>query len=181
MRKHWWLMNYHHLTSAALMALALAACSRTADTNAVAAPNVVEAIPPSESVDPVNNQVAAGNEMTSTGNSAAPAKLPTATPTQFQGRWGLNKADCTSTKGDAKGLLTISDALLTFYESRGTLGKVLGATANSFDARYSFAGEGQTWARTERLKLADGKLNRRTDAEPDQEPPVNLTYSRCAN
>ena len=52
-------------------------------------------------------------------------------------------------------------------------------SANSFDARYGFSGEGQTWQRTERLTLAGGKLQRRTDAEPGQEPPVNLSYSRC--
>ena len=57
---------------------------------------------------------------------------------------------------------------------------MLGATADSFDARYGFSGEGQTWQRTERFKLAGGKLQRRTDAEPGQEPPVNLTYSRCS-
>jgi len=104
---------------------------------------------------------------------------PTSIPAQFHGRWGLNKADCTSTRGDAKGLLTINDARLTFYESRGTLAKVLGATANSFDARYGFSGEGQSWDRVERLTRTNDKLQRRTDAQAGQEPPVNLTYTRC--
>ena len=76
-------------------------------------------------------------------------------------------------------MLTINDARLTFYESKGTLDKILGATANSFDASYGFSGEGQEWDRVERFKLVNDKLQRRTDAAPGQEPPVNLTYSRC--
>ena len=165
-------MRHSQFASAALIALALAACTKTADPNAA---NVTEVLPPNEASHTVNGDTAANNVV----DGVAPAKLPNSIPAQFQGRWGINKADCTSTRGDAKGLLTINGARLTFYESRGTLNKVLGATANSFDARYDFAGEGQTWARTERLTLVDGKLNRRTDAEPDQEPPVNLTYGRC--
>ena len=112
-------------------------------------------------------------------NSTSP--LPTSIPAKFQGRWGLTKADCTSTRGDAKGLLTISDARLTFYESKGTLDKVLGATDTSFDGKYGFRGEGQEWERVERFKLVDANLNRRTDAAAGQEPPVDLTYLRCPN
>ena len=33
--------------------------------------------------------------------------------------------------------------------------------------------------RTERLTLVNDKLQRRTDAEPGQEPPVNLADERC--
>ena len=76
-------------------------------------------------------------------------------------------------------LLTINDARLTFFESKGTLDKVLGATANGFDANYRFSGEGQTWQRVERLTRTDAKLHRRTDAAAGQEPPVDLTYMRC--
>ncbi len=136
--------------AAAFAAFALVACQQQAPTNVVNATN-----------------------------SATAAKLPTRIPDHFQGRWGLNKADCTSTRGDAKGLLTISDARLTFYEARGTLDKVIGATDTSFAARYSFSGEGQTWMRTERFSLVKAELHRTTDAEPGQEPPVNLTYARC--
>ena len=171
-------MNHNRFTAAALFGLALAACSKPAEpnnaaiNNDAAAPNSVETIAPSESVDTSN----AGTEA---GNATPPAALPTAIPAQFQGRWGLNGADCTSTRGDAKGLLTIDGKQLKFYESRGTLDHVLGATATTFDARYGFAGEGQSWMRTERFTLAGDKLQRRTDAEPGQEPPVNLTYGRC--
>src|SRR5690349_16626028 len=41
-----------------------------------------------------------------------------AIPASLQGRWGLSPMDCTSTRGDAKGLLIIGPADLKFYESR---------------------------------------------------------------
>ena len=173
-------MNQSKLTlTAALASLAVTACQQTTTSNEMAndtpMANVdVATVPPDDTAG--NADVAMNNSM---ANGTVPAKLPTSIPVQFHGRWGINRADCTSTRGDAKGLLTINDARLTFYESKGTLDKVLGATANSFDARYGFSGEGQTWQRTERLTLAGGKLQRRTDAEPGQEPPVNLSYSRC--
>ena len=167
-------------TASAIVALmAVTACQRSNDAPGNAVPQVANDTPMAnvEMAPGASDKPAvATNEVS---NAATPAKLPTSIPAQFHGRWGLVPADCTSTRGDAKGLLTINDARLTFYESRGTLDKVLGATANSFDARYAFSGEGQNWARTERLKVVDRKLNRRTDAEPDQEPPINLTYSRC--
>ena len=50
---------------------------------------------------------------------------------------------------------------------------------SAFGLEGGLAGEGQTWKRTERFTLANRQLNRRTDAEPGQEPPVNLTYTRC--
>ncbi len=175
-------MTKRTCTLPALLALTLAACQQPANDTEIAIDNGVnaaeaanaeiETLPPSDSNAVVEEPAA---------NSATPATLPTQIPNQFHGRWALVPADCTSTRGDAKGLLTISDARLAFYESRGTLDKVLGATADSFDARYGFSGEGQTWMRTERFKLVGGKLQRRTDAEAGQEPPVNLTYSRCGN
>ena len=171
-------------TLPALLALAIAACQQPADdanitidnqVNAAEAANAdIETLPPDDS-----SAAAQGTPAATPTNEATPAKLPTRIPAQFHGRWGINRADCTSIRGDNKGLLTINDARLTFYESRGTLDKVLVASANSFDANYGFTGEGQTWERVERLKLVNDKLQRRTDAAPGQEPPVNLTYSRC--
>jgi len=153
-------------------ALALAACQQPANDSNIAIDNGVnaaevanadiESIPPNDASDADSGYV-----------------LPTSIPVRFYGRWGLVPADCTSTRGDTKGLLRISNARLAFYESRGTIDKVLSATANSFDASYNFSGEGQTWQRVERLRLVDDRLQRRTDAAPGQEPPVNLTYERC--
>lgn len=174
-------MTQHKYNLAALAALALAACQQRSDetniaidngVNAAEAANAeVETLPPSETTATADDAAAPA------ANEATP--LPTAIPAQFHGRWGMDRADCTSTRGDAKGLLTINDARLVFYESKGTLDKVLGATVNSFDAEYVFMGEGKTWESVERLKMVNDKLQRRTDAAPGQEPPVNLTYARC--
>lgn len=157
--------------AAVLIALTVTACDRSPPPNDMANDPVMAnghttIVPP-------------GGLAASTPKPATPAKLPTQIPAQYHGRWGLNRADCTSTRGDAKGLLTISGGQLSFYESRGTLETVLGATARSFDANYGFSGEGQTWRRTERFKFVNDMLQRRTDAEPGQESPVNLIYSRC--
>jgi hypothetical protein len=105
---------------------------------------------------------------------------PTNIPRPFRGRWGLVPADCTSTRGDAKGLLVIDDARLTFYEAKGTLGRILLVPSpTQFDASFGFSGEGQTWDRIERLELVEGNLHRRTDPDPAGEPAVDLTYQRC--
>ena len=172
-------MKQANLTLTALLALALAACQQPVNDTDIAIDNQVNA---AEAADAEIEMLPPSEESgaPTVDNSNTPATLPTQIPAQYRGRWGLVATDCTSTKGDAKGLLTINDVRLSFYESRGTLTKVFGTTADSFDARYGFVGEGQTWNRTERLKLVGGKLQRRTDAESGQEPPVNLTYERCA-
>ena len=53
--------------------------------------------------------------------AATPVELPTEIPAAFQGRFGLTPDDCTSTAGDAKGLLEITGTELKFYESVGKL------------------------------------------------------------
>ena len=176
-------MTQRNFALAALAALALAACQRPAEDSNIAIDNVINAaeaadadvaLPPSAS-----DGAALGSPTAPLANEATP--LPTSIPVQFHGRWGINRLDCTSTRGDAKGLMTIAATRLTFYESSGSLGAVLGATPNSFDAEYAFTGEGQTWERVERFKLVDDRLQRRTNAAPGQEPPVNLTYERCGS
>ena len=114
------------------------------------------------------------------GNQAGPAGAsgkPTMIPAQFQGRWGLNAADC---KGDAaaKGLLTIDDSRLVFYESRGVLDRIDAWTpANRFTANYGFSGEGQEWERVITLQRNGARL-RRTETG-GEEGPVDLTYTAC--
>ena len=172
-------MKQHNFSVPALLALTLAACQQPADDSNIAIDNGVNAADAEVETLPPNDSSAAaqGTPAATPTNEATP--LPTSIPVQFHGRWGINRADCTSTRGDAKGLLTINDARLIFYESRGSPTKVIGATATSFDASYAFTGEGQTWDRVERLRLVNDKLQRRTDAAPGQEPPVNLIYERC--
>lgn len=101
-----------------------------------------------------------------------PAATP-AIPQRYQGRWGMVAADCTSTQGDAKGLLTINDRTLRFYESTGTLAEQLPAIATSFSGRFAFTGEGMAWQRVVTLTLSGDTLTRADETG-------TFTYSRCA-
>ncbi|MDE8653273.1 hypothetical protein [Novosphingobium album (ex Liu et al. 2023)] len=102
-----------------------------------------------------------------------------AIPQAIRGRWGLVAADCTSTMGDAKGLLTIGASELRFYESVATLGKIQEADAERIRASYTFSGEGQTWTQDVVLGVQDqGKTLIRRDYGPDAMPGA-LTYTRC--
>ncbi len=166
----------------AAMPLALAACQQApADTDAATdtAATATETAPASDDAGPV-----ATPTVTETA-TATPTASPTSEsdgstiPVALRGRWGLVAADCTSTRGDAKGLLTISPTTLKFYESLGTLGKIRTRTASTLRADFSFSGEGMTWTRDEALSVAGNKLTRteRGGDEPGSGGP--FTYTRC--
>lgn len=111
-------------------------------------------------------------------NSSVAAARPTMIPAQFHGRWGLVAADCTSTRGDAKGLLTIDAGRLVFYESRGVLDRIdTWSPVNRFTAKYGFTGEGMEWERVITLERNGSKL-RRTE-RGGEEGRVDLTYTAC--
>lgn len=100
-------------------------------------------------------------------------------PKSFQGRWGLVAGDCTSTRGDAKGLLEISEDRLRFYESRATPTHVVEKDASRMVADFDFSGEGQRWQRRLILDVED---NGRTLIHRDQGPdaaPGPFRYRRC--
>jgi len=157
---------------ASLPLLALAACQANAPDNAandaVAAKQAeapvkeVETLPPDETVVEPDN------------TTDAPAEA--AIPESMQGRWGLVPADCTSARGDAKGLLTITPDTLQFYESRAKLTKVVGNWPEKLKAEFAFTGEGQSWTRTETLSLTNSS---NTLVREDEELPKPLRYSRC--
>ena len=107
---------------------------------------------------------------TDTGEAAA------AIPAAFHGRWGMVPADCTSTRGDAKGLLVIDGNTLRFYESRGTLTRMVGDYPEKLVGEYAFVGEGQEWTKTITLELT-GSSNTLIRTETD--PPGRFTYTRC--
>lgn len=96
-------------------------------------------------------------------------------PTFLHGRWGLTPADCTSTRGDAKGLLVISGGQLRFFESRGVPTTNIGGTDDSFTADFAFTGEGQRWTGFETLQLQDRRLVRTTS-----NPMASYTYAKCS-
>lgn len=120
--------------------------------------------------------------------TTAPAQSPTASdttgvpefgiPVALQGNWGMVPADCTSTRGDAKGLLRISGTTLTFYESVGRLGTIKNRTDSSIRADFGFTGEGMTWSRDVELSASGDTLTR--TERGGEEPGGPFTYTRCA-
>ncbi|WP_182466817.1 hypothetical protein [Sphingomonas gilva] len=100
-------------------------------------------------------------------------------PAQLRGRWGLTPADCTSTRGDAKGLLRINRDTLRFYESRGTLARVIERDRSRIVAEFAFTGEGQTWTRRVLLDGQDrGRTLVRREYGEDAMPGA-LRYRKC--
>ena len=156
------------LSSATL--LALAACSKPAPAPEPAASEAVQA---ESSAAPI--EVEAREFPVADDTTVIDASIPAVA----QGRWGLVPADCTSTKGDAKGLLVIDGTTLKFYESRGTLGKVAERSDARIRATFAFSGEGMTWTRDELLEVKDGgkTLIRREYGE--DAAPGPFKYARC--
>ena len=152
----------------AALALALAACnqSETASPDAQGTTN-----PPAM----------AGNAAPSpTPSPPEAAGIPEfGIPVALQGNWGLVPADCTSRRGDAKGLLRVSGTTLTFYESVGKLGTIRDRSETSLRADYAFTGEGMEWTRDVTLTSSNGgKTLIRLD-RGGEEPGGPFTYAKC--
>jgi hypothetical protein len=160
------------------LALALAGCgggTEKAATNdsVVLADNDVATTPA-----PPETAPAPGN-MATPSLTAAP-DAGTGIPAALHGRWGLVPADCTSTRGDNKGLLTIDATTLRFYESVGTLGKVAERAASRIVADFAMTGEGQEWTRRMTLDAADGGKTLVRREQGDDAMPEPLRYQKCA-
>ena len=116
------------------------------------------------------------------GSSVIAAPEPPAhiaIPTAFHGRWGMVPADCTSTQGDAKGLLTITSEMMQFYESRGTPGSIAEQSPTRLVADFDFVGEGMTWQRRMVLDMQDdGRSLVRREYGADAAPGA-FRYARC--
>ena len=86
----------------------------------------------------------------------------------------MTPADCTPTRGDAKGLLIVGSGGLQFYESRAVPARNAQQSNDSFSADFTFTGEGQTWSKFQTLTLDDDKLVR-----TESSPMASFTYVRC--
>ena len=97
----------------------------------------------------------------------------------MRGRWGLVPADCTSTRGDTKGLIEVGPDTLRFYEAKAQLGPISEGGPERIRASFAFTGEGMEWSRDELLALKDHgtALVRREFGEDAL--PAALTYHRC--
>jgi hypothetical protein len=153
---------------------ALVACSArdpVADgaNNAGAAPAEVDVLPPDESAAaPTNDLEDGGDEDANAGGGSA------AIPPAFHGRWGMTPGDCTSTRGDAKGLMVVSADGIRFYESLARPAPNVKTSANSISGYFAFTGEGTTWNKYEVIDLKDGKLVR-----TESDPMTSYSYARC--
>lgn len=153
---------------AALPALALAACGAPDDNADTPTPDGTE------DAMPVEPDGGIGDGATPPGADAAGG-----IPTALHGRWGLVAADCTSTRGDAKGLIEVNGEAVTFYESRATLGDVAERDGDSIRATFAFTGEGMEWTRDMALEAADGgEALIRTEYGEDAMPEP-LRYIAC--
>lgn len=115
-----------------------------------------------------------------TPSPAASPDTGTGIPVALHGRWGLVPADCTSTRGDNKGLLTITADTLRFYESVGTLDKIVERDTSRIVADFAMTGEGQSWTRRMVLEAEDGgKALVRREQGADAMLGL-LRYQRCA-
>ena len=109
------------------------------------------------------------------GGPAAPLPGPAAPiPAALHGRWGLTPGDCTSTRGDAKGLLTISAREMDFYESRAVPSPGVTAGSDSITGNFAFAGEGQSWTKFESFERRKDMLVR-----TESNPAASYTYAKC--
>jgi hypothetical protein len=152
---------------ALFLMLAVVACSKhdpvDSGANAADLPAMNDAVPDATGAPPEN---------------AAPAGQPSAPagsiPAALHGRWGLTPMDCTSTRGDAKGLLVVGPSEVRFYESRAIPAADAQTGTDSISGDFSFTGEGQTWTKFEALELKGRELVR-----TESDPIASFTYARC--
>jgi hypothetical protein len=81
--------------------------------------------------------------------------------------------DCQPGRADAKGLITIDDKTVKFYEAVATLMEQRPAIATSFAGQFDFTGEGQNWKKVMTFTRTGDKLTR-------SEEGGTFTYTRCA-
>lgn len=165
------------IATAALLALALVGCQQQ-DPNNIAIDEgnsqnaTVETLPPDEG----NDETAAANanggqNEADDGGSEDPNQ--SFIPAQYRGRWGMVAADCTSSRGDNKGLITIEQRQVRFYEAVATLKEQRPAIPESFSGLFAFTGEGQSWEKVETFTRNGDTLKRAEEAG-------TFTYKRCA-
>jgi hypothetical protein len=161
-------MTNECLGIATLLTLGLAACSENRDDANITVETVNAAKDAYADLDV--QPLSEGNAIATPEPEALPANV---IPAQYRGRWGMVPADCEAGRSDAKGLITISDTTIKFYESLASLKEQRPAIATSFSGQFAFSGEGQDWIRVQTLTRT-GNTMKRADEEG------SYTYTRCA-
>ena len=153
---------------ACALMLAVVACSKrdpvaNEANNTAGLPAIDDAVPDASG--------APAEDSPPASTSPTPAKT---IPPSLRGRWGLTPMDCTSTRGDAKGLLVVGPADLKFYESRAVPAQNAQTGMDSISGDFTFTGEGQTWTKFEALELKGQELVR-----TESKSMASFTYARC--
>ena len=157
--------------------MTMGACSGSHDPVADNADNAsvsqaeVDVLPTDESSSPANGMDAGVDDASASPVQGVPGKIPAS----LHGRWGMTPADCTSTRGDAKGLLIVSADGLRFYESVAKPAGELKTSDDSASGDFAFTGEGMTWKKYEALEIQSNKLVR-----TESSPMKSFAYVRCA-
>ena len=167
-----------NIAATALLALALAACQREDPNNFVIDEGnslnaEIETLPEDESS--LNNMGSgeANASMPVPPNPVPPDQAQGATiPAQYHGRWGMVPADCTSTRGDNKGLITVGDKAVRFFEAVATVKERRPSTGTSYSGLFSFTGEGQNWEKVMTFTRTGDRLKRAEEAG-------EFAYTRC--
>ena len=166
--------------AATLLCFGVIACQQAAVADNQLAGNAVSPTSdaPPASAAPTGANVADANAADDgpvmNGIHPIPGKPADNIPVAFQGRWGMVPADCTSTRGDAKGLIIIGPDRIRFYESTAILDTIATNDPEHYVGNFNFAGEGQTWSKSEDLKLT-GSSNTLTRTDDEG----SYKYSRC--
>ena len=80
---------------------------------------------------------------------------------------------CDQRRSDNKGMITIGERTIIFYESTATLKERRPAIATSFAGLFAFTGEGQNWEKVMTFTRTGDTLKR-------AEESGTFTYKRCA-
>lgn len=157
-------------------ALALAACSSESPaptpSDAAAAASVPDATGPS-GAEP--SAAPTGPQATASPGAPAGAFFPPA----MIGRWGLVPADCTSQRGDNKGMITITSRDIRFYESVATIAAIKESGATRLRATLAFEGEGMQWTRDAQFEAKPASDQLVLQEFGDDAVPGPRTYTRC--
>ena len=95
------------------------------------------------------------------------------------GRWGLVPADCTSQRGDNKGMITITADQIRFYESVAEISAVKESSPTRLRASLAFEGEGMQWTRDALLEARPGGGQLFMEEFGADAVPGPRTYTRC--
>jgi len=172
------------LLPAAIFAFALVACQQQSDDNIAidetnSANAEIETLPPDESASTNEANASDGGSLNEADDAGSEQPSPRGTPEaamipgQYRGRWGMTAADCDQSRSDAKGLITIGERSIRFYESTAILKERRPAIATSFAGLFSFTGEGQSWQKVMTFTRTGETLKR-------AEEQGTFTYRRCA-